>query len=363
MKKLLSIVLAVLVAASFFSGCGQKQQQQSQQQEQQQQQEQAKKIETSVKIGLATDEGGKGDKSFNDAAIAGLDKIASEYTVEPVILESKQNDQYEPNLKNLATANDLIFAVGFKMKDALKKVATANPDKKFAIIDETVNLPNVESICFKEEEGSFLMGVIAAKTSQTGKIGFVGGIDTPLIQKFEAGFIAGVKSVNPEAAKELQNRKNVKYANSFSDINKGYELAKSLYNSGCDVIYHAAGGVGLGVFNAAKDMKKWAIGVDSDQAVTVPKAKDVILCSMLKRVDVGTYSASKDMIENKFKGGSTLVLGLKEDGVGIAPTVNPAVQQSTIDLANKYKEAIINGTIVVPSTLDDVKKFKPVEIK
>ncbi|SKA93547.1 nucleoside-binding protein [Caloramator quimbayensis] len=361
MKKLLSIVLAVLVTASLFAGCGQQQQQQSQQQ--QQQQEQPKKIETSVKIGLATDEGGKGDKSFNDAAIAGLDKIASEYTVEPVILESKQNDQYEPNLKNLASANDLVFAVGFKMQDALTKVAKAYPDKKFAIIDSVVELPNVESICFKEEEGSFLMGVIAAKTSQTGKIGFVGGSDMPLIQKFEAGFIAGVKSVNPEAAKDLENRKNVKYANSFSDINKGYELAKSLYNSGCDVIYHAAGGVGLGVFNAAKEMKKWAIGVDSDQALTVPDAKDVILCSMLKRVDVGTYSASKDTIENKFQGGKTLILGLKEDGVGVSPTVNPAVQQSTLDLANKYKEAIVNGTIVVPSTLDDVKKFQPVEIK
>jgi basic membrane protein A len=139
------------------------------------------------------------------------------------------------------------------MADAVTKVAKASPDKKFAIIDSEVKLPNVMSIMFKEHEGSFLVGVVAAKTSTTGKIGFVGGIDMPLIQKFEAGFIAGVKSVNPAAAKDLENRKNVRYANSFSDVNKGYELAKSLYNSGCDVVYHAAGGCGLGVLCCSRN--------------------------------------------------------------------------------------------------------------
>ncbi len=361
MKKILSFVLALTMVMALFVGCGQKTEptEGNKPAEGQQKEEEKPKI----KIGLATDEGGKGDKSFNDAAIAGLEKIQKDYGIEPVILESKQNDQYEPNLKNLAEANDLVFAIGFKMADATKKVAEANPDKKFGIVDEEVKLPNVVSIKFKEHEGSFLVGVVAAKTSKNGKIGFVGGIDSPLIQKFEAGFIAGVKSVNPEAAKDLESRKNVRYAASFSDVNKGYELAKQLYNSGCDVIYHAAGGVGIGVFNAAKEMKKYAIGVDSDQALTVPDAKDVILCSMIKKVDVGTYTVSKDAMDGNFKGGQTLELGLKEDCVGISPTVNPAVSKETLDLANKYRDEIIKGSIKVPSTLDEAKSFQPVELK
>lgn len=366
LKKIISFVLALTMVAVLFAGCGQKAEPAGGNTggDTKAAEEQPKEAEKpKLKIGLATDEGGKGDKSFNDAAIAGLEKIQQEFGIEPVILESKQNDQYEPNLKNLAQVNDLVFAIGFKMSDATKKVAEAFPDKKFAIVDEEVKLPNVMSIMFKEHEGSFLVGVVAAKTSKTGKVGFVGGLDSPLIQKFEAGFIAGVKSVNPEAAKDLESRKNVRYAASFSDVNKGYELAKQLYNSGVDVIYHAAGGSGIGVFNAAKEMNKYAIGVDQDQAVTVPDAKDVILCSMIKKVDMGTYTASKDAIDGKFQGGTSLVLGLKEEGVGLSPTINPAVSQETLDLVNKYKEAIVGGTITVPSTLDDVKNFKPVELK
>lgn len=346
MKKVVSLLLAILMVGAIMTGCGS-----------------PKPAASGVKIGLATDEGGKGDKSFNDAAIAGLDKIQKDYGITPTILESKQNDQYEPNLKNLAGQDDLIFAVGFKMADATTKIATAYPDKKFAIIDQEVKLPNVVSILFKENEGSFLAGVVAAKTTKTGKIGFVGGIDSPLIQKFEAGFIAGVKSVNPAYAVDLESRKNVKYADSFSDANKGYELAKSLYGSGIDIIYHASGGVGIGVFNAAKEMKTYAIGVDQDQAVTVPDAKDVILCSVFKKVDTGTYTVSKNVIDGTYKGGTSIVLGLKEDGVGLAPTINKAVSKETMDLANKAKDQIINGTIVVPATLDELKAFKAPVLK
>lgn len=347
MKRFLAVTVAVLLAASLFAGCGKKT-------------ETPQSTETTkpkVKIGLSTDEGGRGDKSFNDAAIAGLDKVKTDFGIDPQIVESKQPDQYEPNLKALAQNNDLVFGVGFKMHDAMDAVAKANPDKKFAIIDSVVDEPNVMSIMFKEQEGSFLVGVIAGKMTKTNKVGFVGGMESETISKFEAGFAAGVKSVNPTAAADLINRHNVKYAASFSDANKGYELAKSLYNSGCDVIFHAAGGVGIGVFNAAKEMKKWAIGVDSDQAAMLPDKADVILCSMIKKVDMGTYTASKDAINGTFKGG-TLTLGLKEEGVGISPTINKAVTQDILDVVNKYKADIVSGKIVVPTKPgDDVKNF------
>lgn len=350
MKRFLALMVSVVLVVGLFAGCTKKNTGDGQQNS-------TTKKDTKVKIGLATDEGGKGDKSFNDSAIAGLDKIKAEYTVDPSILESKQPDQYEPNLKALASSSDLIFGVGFKMADAMTAVAKATPDKKFAIIDSEVKLPNVASVLFKEEEGSFLVGVIAGKTTKSNKIGFVGGMKMPLIQKFEAGFRAGVKAVNPNA------EVIVKYAESFSDTAKGVEIAKSIYNSGADIIYHAAGGVGLGVFKAAKDAGKYAIGVDQDQAISAPDYKDIILVSMIKRVDVGTYDVSKSVIDNSFKGGTTTVLGLKEDGVGISKTINSAVSQDTIALTDKYKKAIIDGTIVVPTKPEEIASFKAPEVK
>lgn len=344
MKRLIALVATLTLVAGLFAGCAKREAQQPQEQNKPQ-----------IKIGLSTDEGGKGDKSFNDAAIAGLEKIKEEYGIDPQIIESKSADDYEPNLTTLAADNDLIFGVGFKMADAIKAVAENNPDKKFAIIDSVVDLPNVASYVFKEEEGSFLMGVIAGKMTKTNIVGFLGGSKFELIEKFEAGFRAGVKAVNPNAKVLVQ------YANSFSDVALGYEIAKKMYNDGADVIYHAAGGVGIGLFNAAKEMKKWAIGVDSDQAVLIPDKADVILASMIKRVDTATYTASKAAIEGTFKPG-VVVLGLKEDGVGISPTINPAVPQEVIDLANKYKQAIIDGKFTVPTKPAEVDSFQAPQI-
>lgn len=324
---------------------------------------------TKVKLGLATDEGGKGDKSFNDSAIAGLNMAKAKYGSPVQILESKKTDDYVPYLQTLSDANDLTFGVGFKMNDAMAEVAADAPDKKFAIIDASPvgkdgkPLSNVMSLLFKENEGSFLVGIVAAKTSKTGKIGFIGGMDSPLIQKFEAGFAAGVMSVNKKAGALLVSRKNVRYAGNFFDDKKGYELAKNLYGSGCDVIFHAAGGVGLGLFRAAQETKHYAIGVDQDQALALPKMKNVILCSMMKRVDNATLFASTAAIKGTFKGGITKTFGLKEDGVGISKTVNKAVAKTTLTLADKYKAQIIKGKIKVPTTLAELKKFKPVVLK
>lgn len=350
-KRLVAALASVAVVATLFAGCTAKKEEGT---------NTPTKTESksTVKLGMATDQGGLGDKSFNDSAYAGLQKIEKEYGIKPTVLQSKQQENYEPNLKNLSKEHDLTFAIGFMMKDALTKVAKENPDKKFAIIDSSVELDNVKSISFKEEEGSFLMGVIAGKTTKSNKVGFIGGVDMPLIQKFEAGFIAGVKAVNPDAAKGLLDRTTVKYVGNFNDSAKGYEVAKSLYNDGCDVVYHAAGAAGLGLFKAAQEMKKQAIGVDQDQAVTASQYKDVIISSMIKRVDTATYLASKEIIDGNFRGGTknSMVLGLKEDGVGIADTTKDHVSQDIIDLANKYKQDIIDGKITVPATLDELKK-------
>ncbi|WP_027308938.1 BMP family protein [Caloramator sp. ALD01] len=350
MKKALALVLSASLIAGVFTGCAKKGG------------EQGTQPKSNVKIGMVTDQGGLGDKSFNDSAYEGLKRIEKDFGVKPDVLQSKQQENYEPNLTQLGQRDDLTFAIGFLMEGSLKNVAQKMPDKKFAIIDAVVDLPNVMSITFKEEEGSFLMGVIAGKMTKTNKVGFIGGIDMPLIQKFEAGFAAGVKAVNPQAAEGLMNRTTVKYAGSFTDSNKGYELAKALYNDGCDVVYHASGAVGLGLFKAAKEMKKWAIGVDQDQAETAPDFKDVILSSMIKRVDVGTYTASKNLIEGNFKAGH-MVLGLKEDGVGYAPTTKNNTPADVIALVDKYAQAIKDGKITVPEKLEDVKNFTAPEVK
>ncbi|GIM29479.1 BMP family ABC transporter substrate-binding protein [Clostridium polyendosporum] len=275
------------------------------------------------------------------------------------VLESKQEEDYEPNLKKLAKDSDLTFAIGFLMKDSLTKISKDMGEKNFAIIDAVVDSSNVKSIVFKEDEGSFLMGIIAGKMTKTNKVGFIGGVDGSTVQKFESGYNAGVKAVNPAAAEGLISRKTVKYVGSFSDPKKGYELAKVLYNDGCDVIYHASGSSGLGLLKAAKESKKWAIGVDQDQAVTAPDYKEAILSSMVKKVDAAAYEASKEVIEGKFRGGKAniLVIGLKGDGVGMAPTTKNNTPQDVIDLADKYKNAIVDGKFKVPSKLEEVREF------
>lgn len=321
-----------------------------------------------IRVGLSTDEGGVNDKSFNQSADEGVKKAKDELGFEYKVVESKSEEDYSPNFSQLI--NDgcgLVFGVGYKMEDAVKDASGKFPDTKFALIDAVVDSPNVRSITFKEHEGSFLMGVIAGKMTKTNKVGFLGGIDGELINRFEAGYVAGVKSVNPAAAEDLISRKAVKYADSFSDQAKGQEATNILITDGCDVIYHAAGGAGLGMFQAVKDAKNggkevWAIGVDLDQSITVPEMKDIILSSMIKKVDVATYDSAKQFAEGNFVAEATQ-LGLKEGGVGIAPTTSDNTPQEVIDLVAKYENAIKEGKITVPATLEEAKNFEPVPVE
>lgn len=353
-KRIISMLAAVAVVTTTIAGCGTKKDESTQQ---------GAGTDKQYVFGMSTDQGGLGDKSFNDAAHAGLQDVKSENSnvKEIHVLESKQEENFEPNLRQLAKTNDLTIAVGYLMEGALKKVAGENTDKNFTIIDAVIDLPNVKSITFKAEEGSFLMGVIAGEMTKTNKVGFIGGMEGPLITTFEAGFAAGVKAVNPEAAEELISRKTVKYAASFGDSGKGYELAKSLYNDGCDVIYHAAGATGLGMFKAAEETGNWAIGVDQDQAVTNEAFADVILSSMIKKIDAATKSACQSVIDGNFKADTT-VMGLKEGAIDMAESTSKNTPQEVIDIANEYKKAIIEGKITVPTTIEELKAFTVPEI-
>ncbi|HOE56667.1 MAG TPA: BMP family ABC transporter substrate-binding protein [Bacillota bacterium] len=307
-----------------------------------------------LSFGMITDVGGLGDKSFNDSAWDGIQKAGKELGVEPVILQSTKQEDYEANIGNMAQSVDLSIAVGFLMEQAMKVGAEQYPDMKFGIIDTVVDSPNVMSVTFKEHEGSFLVGIIAGLTTKSNVIGFVGGMDFPLIQKFEVGFVAGVKSVNPKA-KVLIN-----YTGAFDNPDKGKEIALSQFKQKADVIYHASGACGIGVIQAADEKGFWAIGVDQDQAAVSNNNK--VLCSMIKRVDVGTYTIVKSYADNAFGGGKILELGVKEDGVGYSDNGNN-VSAELRAAADKYKAAIVDGTIAVPSTKDELKEFKPVEIK
>jgi len=366
-KKVVAVLTAVAVVATLFVGCGTKKVVETPKTEAPKTTEVAK---STAAIGLSTDEGGLNDKSFNQSADEGVKKAKAEDNFTYSAIESKKKEDYTANLESLIeNGSTLTFAIGFQMADAMTEVANNHKDKHFAIIDQEVKLPNVATIMFKEQEGSFLMGVIAGKMTKTNKIGFIGGKDFELINKFEAGFAAGVKSVNPEAAKGLLSTNGktpgttVKYADSFGDTAKGYELAKSLYQGGCDIVYHAAGGVGIGLFKAADELKKagkpvWAIGVDMDQAVTVPEYADVILSSMIKRVDTATYNESKAEVKGEFKGGTVTNLGLKEQGVGIAETSSKNVPADILAIVKTYQDKVIAGTIVVPANRQQAMDFK-----
>ena len=257
----------------------------------------------------------------------------------------------------------MTFGIGYLMQQSVTDAAKANPNKKFAILDYVIDLPNVVSVTFKANEGSFLVGVLAGKATKTNKVGFIGGEDIPYIQSYEAGFIAGVMSVNPIAAADLVNRKNTLYTGKFDDTGAGKAAAKALYNSGCDVIYHASGSCGLGVLDAAKELRDgkkdvWAIGADQDQALTVPKDASAILSSSVKIADTALYQVTKSLIDGDLKGGTVVTFGLREEGVGIAPTKNAKAPAGIYDLADKYKQAILEGNIVVPETLNEAKTFK-----
>ncbi|WP_411345692.1 BMP family lipoprotein [Paenibacillus sp. WLX1005] len=301
-----------------------------------------------VKIGMVTDVGGVNDKSFNQSAWEALQTVQTGGGASVKYLQSKSDQDYIPNLNQFVKDGyALTWGIGFNLADAINTVAKQNPDSKLAIIDSVVDQPNVKSVTFAENEGSFLVGVIAGKMTKTNKIGFVGGEKSPLIQRFEAGFKAGIQAVNPDAT--LQ----VNYAGAFDKPDVGKSAAATLYNDGVDIIFHAAGATGTGVFNEASarvnaGQQVWVIGVDKDQSLEF--GDKVTLTSMIKRVDTAVEKVSQEVIDGTFKGG-TETLGLKDDGVGVAETSSKNVPADVLKLVDEYKAKIISGEVKVPDTV------------
>lgn len=309
--------------------------------------------ESEVKVGLAYDIAGRGDQSFNDSAAAGLVRAQEELGVQIQELEASAGNeteaQKEERLRLLAGAgNDLVIAVGYAFTDAVAKVATEYPETSFAIVDSVVaDVSNVASLVFAEEQGSFLVGAIAAQASETGKIGFVGGVEIPLIQKFQAGYVQGAKQVNPDIEIEVKYLTPAGDNTGFADPAKGKTVAASMYQGGADVVYHAAGGSGNGVFEAAREADTLAIGVDSDQYLTAPdELKPFILTSMLKRVDNAVFAMTKSVVDGDPLTGEQS-FDLADQGVGYS-VANPAVEPYTA-LADELEQQIIDGQITVSS--------------
>lgn len=303
-----------------------------------------------IRVGLAYDVGGRGDKSFNDSAAAGLDEAKDSLGIEARELSPSKPEDREANLKLLAEGGfNPIIGVGFAYGDGIKLVAEANPDITFVTIDTVVDLPNVRNNVFAEEEGSFLVGAAAGLKSQSAKIGFIGGVETELIKKFQAGFEAGVAQTNPAATVESEYLTPDGDFSGFNDPAKAREKADAMYARGIDVIFHAAGGSGTGLFDAAVAAGdgKWAIGVDSDQYLNATAEQQAhILTSMIKRVDVAVLTSLEAFADGDTEG-DTITLDLESDGVGYS--TSGGYIDDIVDQLDDLKAKIIAGEIEVPS--------------
>jgi basic membrane protein A and related proteins len=308
--------------------------------------------QAAFKPAIVYDLGGKFDKSFNEGVHMGAEKFKKDTGTDYRDFEPQNDAQREQALRRFARDGfSPIVAVGFSQETALKKVADEFPNIKFAIIDSVVEKPNVQSIVFKEHEGSFLVGLLAAQASKNGKVGFVGGMDIPLIRKFACGYVQGVKYAKKDA-EVFQNMTGTTGA-AWADPVKGGELAKGQIDRGADVIYHAAGGTGIGVLRATADAGKLGIGVDSNQNGLHPGK---VLTSMVKRVDVATYNVFDQAKKNTFKAGMSN-LGLAEDGVAWALDDNNKAL-ITADMkaaADKAAADIKSGAIKVHDYMSDSK--------
>ena len=296
-----------------------------------------------VKPALLYDLGGKFDKSFNEAAFNGAEKFKAETGIEYVEFEVSNASQREQALRRFAEdGRNPIVMTGFSWAESLDKVATDFPDLQFAIVDMVVDKPNIRSIVFKEQEGSYIVGLLAGMASQSKKVGFVGGMDIPLIRRFGCGYVGGAKAAG--ATDVIQNMTGDTPA-AWNDPTKGGEIAKTQIDQGADVIYAAAGGTGVGVLQAAADAGKLGIGVDSNQNGLQPGK---VLTSMLKRVDTAVHGAFMDAKDGKLKGGIN-DLGLKEGGVDYALDENnkDLITPEMKAAADKAKADIIAGTITV----------------
>ncbi|HXG63620.1 MAG TPA: BMP family ABC transporter substrate-binding protein [Blastocatellia bacterium] len=300
------------------------------------------------RVGVVFDIGGKDDKSFNAAAWEGAKRAKEDLPIQLRDVEPGDPTSIEPSMRAFAERGyDLIIGVGFAQMPIMQQVARDYPNLKFAIIDGVIDLPNVASLIFEEHEGSFLVGMIAGRITKTNKIGFVGGMDIPLIHKFHTGYEEGAKYANPKV-QVFENYVGITDA-AWNNPGKGKELAKAQIDRGADIVFQAAGNSGLGVFDAAEETGNLAIGVDANQNWVKP---GFILTSMIKRVDVAVYNTIKEVVEGRFSGGVHLY-GLENDGVTYALDQynRDMIPQSVLDEVERAKKEIIAGRIKVTDAM------------
>ncbi len=307
------------------------------------------------RVGLVLDKGGRDDKSFNAAAVKGAQEAELKLPGVKVKIIEGRDDNPEPIFRNLVDKKyDLVIAIGFSQAQTLEKVAKASPSARFVLVDaEIKDVPNVQSIIFEEHEGAFLVGAIAGWTTKTGKVGFIGGMDIPLIRRFLMGYEAGVRYALKKDAVITSHFAGVTGA-AWNNPPKGKELALTQYASGVDIIFAAAGATGLGVFDGAESQKKLAIGVDSNQNGIKP---GYVLTSMIKKVDVAVFDSIKDSYDGGFKPGP-LRLGLKDGGVDFAMDQHnkSLIPDSILAKANQLKSDLIAHKVKAP---DFYQRSKP----
>ena len=301
-----------------------------------------------IKVGMVTDVGGVNDKSFNQTSWEGLQALDPE-VFEVNYLESKTDADYQTNINTFIDEEyDLIICVGYMLADATREAAEANPDQKFAIIDDATcaDLENVACLMFAQEQASYLVGLVAGSVTESNTVGYVQGMVSDSMNLFGIGYIAGVLEACPEAEVLQYN------ANNFGDIAGGSTAAKDMITKGADVIYHAAGGTGIGVINTCAEEGIWAIGVDTDQS---PLAPEFVITSAMKRVDVASQDISKAVADGSYEAGVHLY-DLSNGGVDLSPTRDhiPAEVLETVEAA---KAAIIAGEYVVPTTVEECPTF------
>ena len=329
-KKIATLAMATVVSASLLVGCSGNNESAS---------------DDKITVAMITDVAGVNDQSFNQSAWEGLQRAEKELGIEVKYLESKQDSDYATNIETLVDEDvDLILGVGMKLADAIKEGSELYPDQNFVLVDEEIDAKNVKNILFKAEESAYLAGLIAGKTTKTNNVGFIGGMELPVIDTFKYGYMAGVKAANPDAKVQAQ------YANSFTDQAKGKAIANQMYSNGADIVFTCGGDVGTGAIEAAKENGKFAIGVDRDQSDLAPEN---VLTSAIKRVDAGVFETVKSYVNGTFEGGTTTTYGLEENAVGVPDTTKNLVSQDILDLVEETITKLKNKEITVPKNEEE----------
>ena len=306
-----------------------------------------------IVVTMVTDTAGLGDQNFNDLAKRGLDQAVEELGVQGEVIESRDAASYIPNLTQAAEQSDLSVGVGFLLTEAITEVANQYPDNNFLLIDSLSEAPNVQGVLFRENEGAFLSGVLAALMTESNKLGVVAGQKIPPVVRYVVGFEAGAKSINPDVDVV------VAYADTFSDPALGKELTLAQYNQGVDIAFPVAGATGIGSFEAAKELGEghWVIAADTDQSQLGAEQQ---LAVAEKGVNTALFQAAQQIVDGTFEGGEKS-LGLAEEGVGLGHP-HESVPQDVLDTVAAYQQAIIDGTITVPADEEELAAFEPVPL-